>query len=190
MKQNDVERKCIVTGKILPKEQLLRFTVTPERLIVPDFKKKLPGKGIYVTNAKTVLQQAISKNLFAKATQGKGKSNSSLTEMTEQILTKRALDAISLSRKSGDLITGMDKVLEALKKNQIAFVLEAKGAGADGLQRVMLAAKDLEIYRLFTVEELDKALNKTNTVHVAFKKGKMAQMVQNEFKKLSDFLNL
>lgn len=48
----DTNRKCIVTGNVIDKSGLLRFTVTPDRLVVPDFKKKLPGKGIYVTNSR------------------------------------------------------------------------------------------------------------------------------------------
>ncbi len=189
MKQDDVERKCIVTGQVLPKEKLLRFTATPEKLIVPDFKKKLPGKGIYVTNSKTVLQKAIEKNLFAKAAKGKARPADGLAEMVEHLLTKRALDAVSLARKAGDLVTGMDKVTDVLKRGQAAFVLEASDAGDDGHQRIVLAAQGLKIWRLFTTEELDKALNKVNTVHSAFKRGETARMVQNEFEKLADFLN-
>lgn len=189
MKQNEVERKCIVTGQILPKEKLLRFTLTPENEVVPDFKKKLPGRGIYVTNSKKVLQKAIEKNLFAKAAKGKAKPAKDLAEMVEHLLKKRALDAVSLARKAGDLVTGMDKVSDVLKRGQAAFVMEAEDAGEDGSKRITLAAQGLKIWRLFTTEELDKALNKVNTVHSAFKKGETARMVQNEFEKFADFLN-
>jgi len=41
---------------------------------------------------------------------------------------------------------------------------------------------------LFSVEELDKALDKVNTVYLAFLKGRMSGMVEHNFKKLSDFL--
>ena len=54
----------------------------------------------------------------------------------------------------------------------------------------MLEAKDLEVFRLFEIEELDQALNKSNTVHAAFLKGEMSQMVYNEFKKLASFMDL
>ena len=75
MKKDDVTRKCIVTGKVMNKKDLLRFVVTPDLLVVPDFKKKLPGKGIYVTNSKKILQTAIDKNLFAKASKLNVKPN-------------------------------------------------------------------------------------------------------------------
>ncbi|MFR8206490.1 MAG: DUF448 domain-containing protein [Alphaproteobacteria bacterium] len=62
----DTNRKCIVTGNVIDKSGLLRFTVTPDRLVVPDFKKKLPGKGIYVTNSRRLLQKAIEKTCLPK----------------------------------------------------------------------------------------------------------------------------
>ncbi|MBR1949062.1 MAG: DUF448 domain-containing protein, partial [Alphaproteobacteria bacterium] len=63
----ETTRKCIATGEILSKEDLLRFTVLDNNMVVPDFKKKLPGKGVYVKNGKTILQKAINNNLFGKA---------------------------------------------------------------------------------------------------------------------------
>ena len=185
----DTNRKCIVTGNVIDKSGLLRFTVTPDRLVVPDFKKKLPGKGIYVTKSRRLLQKAKEKNLFAKAAKQKAKVAPELDLMVEQLLRKHALDAVSLARKAGVLVTGLEKVLEAIKKDKVAFVSEAKDAGDDGHQRIVLAARELEIFRLFDIEELDTALNKVNTVHAAFLKGEMAKMVHNEFNKLADFLN-
>lgn len=35
--------------------------------------------------------------------------------MVEQLLRKHALDAVSLARKAGVLVTGLEKVLEAIK---------------------------------------------------------------------------
>ena len=66
MKENNSNRTCLVTGEEKNKEELLRFTLTPDRQVIPDFKKKLPGKGFYITNSRAVLAQAVSKNVFKK----------------------------------------------------------------------------------------------------------------------------
>lgn len=189
MKKDDVWRKCIVTGEVQDKSKMLRFTVTPDGTVVPDFKKKLSGRGIYVTNSQTALKMAIAKNLFAKAAKGKAKADDELADLVAGLLKKHALNAVSLARKAGILLTGMDKVVDALHKGQVAFILEASDAGEDGHQKIASAAKNLEMFRLFTTEELDTALNKVNTVHAAFLKGEMSHMVYNEFNKLADFLN-
>ena len=55
----ETTRKCIASGEILNKKDLLRFVILEDNTVVPDFKKKLPGKGIYVKNAKSLLEKAI-----------------------------------------------------------------------------------------------------------------------------------
>ncbi len=189
MKKDDVLRKCAVSGIVQEKDKMLRFTVTPDLIIVPDFKKKLPGRGVYVTNARCSLKTAIEKNLFAKVLKCKAKVSSELETQVELLLRKKALEAVSLARKAGALVVGMEKVSEALKHQKVAFVLEATDAGADGKKKIASAARDVEVFRLFDIEELDKALNKVNTVYAAVLKGEMAQMVCNEFNKLANFLN-
>ena len=78
---------------------------------------------------------------------------------------------------------------EALKKNNVAFLLEATDAGSDGHNKILSAAKGIEIFNLFTTEELDKELAKDNTVHMAFIKSSMAQATRESFVRLSSFLN-
>jgi predicted RNA-binding protein YlxR (DUF448 family) len=185
----ETARKCIVSGQVTDKENLLRFTLTPDGSVVPDLKKKLPGKGAYVIVSKKTLQKAVESGAFAKAFKVRAKADLTLVEQVEHILHKQALDAVSLAKKAGCLISGMDKVTEALHKGKIAFLLEATDAGEDGHKRIMSYAKDVEIFSLFEIEELDKELAKENVVHLAFVKGPMAKMVKETFERLTSFLN-
>ena len=59
-------RTCLLTGVEKTQDELLRFTLTPDRQVVPDLKKRLPGKGFYLTNSRQVLSEAINKNIFRK----------------------------------------------------------------------------------------------------------------------------
>ena len=187
--KKETTRKCIVTGEILNKEDLLRFVVLEDNTVVPDFKKKLPGKGVYVKNAKTLLKKAINNNLFSKTLKKTIKTNDELISQVENLLFKQALNSISLARKAGVMISGMDKVKEVLKKNNVAFLLEAQDAGADGHNKIMSLAKNIEVFNLFKIEELDKELAKDNTVHLAFIKSTMANSVRETLVRLTSFLN-
>lgn len=181
-------RTCIVSGEEKKQEDLLRFSLTPDGFIVPDFKKKIAAKGVYVCASKTALEKAVSKNSFAKL--GKGaKPIDGLVAMVENLLKSRALDAISLSRKAGHFVTGFEKVRDKLLKNKVAFLLEATDAGADGAGKIKALAGEVEILTLFSIEELDKALDKTNTVHAALLKSEMANMVYHQLKKWQNFEN-
>ena len=187
-KSDDITRKCIVTGELKEKPQLLRFVMTPDKCIVPDLYKKLPGKGVYVSNSYSVLEQAVHKNLFTKSLKKNVKVSDDLLQIVENMLHKNALNAISLAKKAGNTVIGMDKVLEALKAGKVQFILEATDAGGDGQKKLSHYTENMQVYRLFSVEELDKALDKVNTVYLAFLKTEVSKMVQDNFEKLAVFL--
>ena len=183
MVKEDKERKDIVSGKVMESKDLLRFTVTPDNQVIPDFRKRLPGKGIYVACSciKSVKRYCHHKKNV--------KVSDGLIPMVEAILRKKGLEAVCLAKKAGDLVTGFEKVSEALRKDKAAFILEAKDAGADGHAKMLSLAKGVEVFALYDVEELDKALDRVNTVHAAFLKNRMSDMVYTEFKRLDKFLN-
>ena len=61
------ERRCIVTGEILPDEKRVRFVVGPDNQIVPDIEETLPGRGIWVKAERAAIEKAVAKGLFARA---------------------------------------------------------------------------------------------------------------------------
>ena len=65
MVKETVERKCIVEGIVKPQEDLLRFVEFNNELL-PDFNKKLPGKGIYITSNRLFLEKAIEKKYLIR----------------------------------------------------------------------------------------------------------------------------
>jgi hypothetical protein len=50
-------RRCVVTRERLPKEQMFRFVVSPAGALTPDLAGKLPGRGIWLSASKDVIEQ-------------------------------------------------------------------------------------------------------------------------------------
>jgi len=183
-------RKCVLTGKILPKNELLRFILLKDGTVLPDFNKKLDGHGFYLSNSKTLLSGLAAKaNPLNKILHTKTIISADLPQIVEQILAKRGLEAINLARKAGDLISGFEKVKEVIAKGKAAFVIEATDAGDDGKQKIAAMSKDLEKITLYDVATLSSALNRENTVHLAVKKGPMSAMVHTALSRYRAFLN-
>ena len=59
-------RKCIVTGELLPKKELLRIVKTPDGSVVLDETGKLNGRGAYLKKSNEALEIVQKKNLFKK----------------------------------------------------------------------------------------------------------------------------
>lgn len=184
------ERKCVVSGKILNKEELLRFLVLENGSFIPDFNKKLGGRGVYLSNSKTMLETLVVKNQLSKVLHKKVVIDANLPQLVENILANRGLEAINLARKAGDMILGFEKVKDIIVKGRAAFVIEAADAGADGKQKIAEMAKDLEKFTVYDVATLDKALDRENTVYLAVAKGKTSSMVRLALKRYQTFLNM
>ncbi|MBE6463077.1 MAG: DUF448 domain-containing protein [Alphaproteobacteria bacterium] len=189
MTDKPIVRKCIVDGITKPTSELLRFVMIGNTLY-PDFNKKLPGKGIYVTNNRISLETALAKKLFNKVTRHNLKIDDDFVNIVENIIKTQALNSLNIARKAGALVAGFEKVKEEIKKNKVEFIIEALDAGKDGKEKIAFLAKSVEIFNLFSIDELDITLNKENTVHIAILKSDTSRMVYNNLKKYENFLSL
>ena len=182
-------RKCVITGQITKKENLLRFIVLDDGRLLPDFNKKLGGRGIYISNSKAILENLIAKNSLNKILHKKITIDANIVSMVEDILAKKGLDALNLARKAGSLVLGFEKVKDIVNKGKAAFVIEASDAGEDGKQKIATIAKNLDKFSLYDVANLDKALGRDNTVYLVVTKSNISSMVYDTFKRYQTFLN-
>jgi uncharacterized protein len=186
------ERRCIVTGDVLPEAKLVRFVVGPEARIVPDVEAKLPGRGIWVRAERECVAMAVKKQLFARAAKANVAANAELPALTEQRLVARALALIGLARRAGDLTLGAEKVEKALRgPKPPAVVIEAADASPDGTRKLKGAALAKGVYPFvmgcFSADELSLALGLPNVVHASLKSGRFAEALIFEAERLAGF---
>jgi len=186
--QQDTTRKCIASGEIKETGALLRFVKTPDSRLVPDFNKKLEGRGLYVSNSKTLLKKALEKNLFIKSIHLFLKIPENFEQEVEHLLYQKGLDWLNLARKAGALVTGFEKVKANIVKHKVAFVVEATNAAEDSSQKLEALHQNLETLKIYNTDDLDKALNKENTVFVAVLKSDIAPKVYENIKKYQTFM--
>jgi predicted RNA-binding protein YlxR (DUF448 family) len=60
-------RRCLVSGEMLPKKELLRIVKTPDGILKVDPSGKLNGHGGYIKKDIGVLETAIKKKTLEKA---------------------------------------------------------------------------------------------------------------------------
>lgn len=182
------ERTCIVTRQIRAKERMIRFVAAPDGSIVPDLKGDLPGRGLWVTAERGILDEAIKRHAFTKVTKGKAKADAGLTDRVMDLLERQFLDQLGLAKKSGQLVAGFDKVEAALRAGQVKFLLEASDGAADGRGKLArLAGPGVEIWAPLPSEALAPALGRQHAIHVAVKPGGMAERLSITLRRLAGF---
>ena len=186
------ERRCIVTGEVLPEARLVRFVIGPDGAVVPDVEAKLPGRGIWVSAGRVAIAKAVAKNLFSKAAKAPANAAAALPEQTESRLVERMLGLLGLARRAGELFLGFDQVEKALRgQNPPPLIVEAAEAAADGRRKLQAAATAKGhvpfVIGCLSSAELSLALKRENVVHAALKPGRIAERLIFEAMRLEGF---
>ncbi len=186
------ERRCIVTGEVLPEGKLIRFVADPDGRIVPDLAARLPGRGLWVSSRKNILEVAVAKNQFSRAAKSNLTVPADLPARVEQQLIGRLLDFLGLARRSGAMVLGFDAVLESLRgKAPPAVLVEAADGGPDGRKKLLAAAQAYGVHTAVInslyCSELSLALGRENVVHAAIRRGRFSERLRLEAGRLEGF---
>src|SRR6266568_5543996 len=87
------ERFCAATGAVKPVAEMIRFVLGPDGAAVPDLKRRLPGRGIWITATRDALKTAIARKAFARSFKRDVRLSGDLVATTERLLEQAALDA-------------------------------------------------------------------------------------------------
>ena len=99
-------RRCIVTRTRQPAETMIRFVVGPDRKIVPDLQARLPGRGLWLSARKDVVETAIARKAFARAARAEVLVPDDLPGLIEAALTRRVIEILGLTRRAGQAVSG------------------------------------------------------------------------------------
>ncbi len=192
--ENDAmrERRCIVSGEVLPDSKLIRFVVSPDGEITPDIAATLPGRGIWVGADTARIDTAVKKNLFAKAAKAQVKVSPGLAIRVEALIVQRMQADLGMARRSGALLLGFDTVLRALQSDvPPALLIEARDGSADGKRKLFAAGHarglKIETVECLTSAELSVAVGRENVIHAALKSGRLQERLSFEAGRLSGF---
>lgn len=186
------ERMCAVTRTVRPVEQLIRFVVGPDG-VVPDLKRKLPGRGLWITADRATLTDAVARKVFARGFKRELRVEAELVDLTERLLVRAALDALAIAGKSGLVSAGFSKVEAALTRDRVAALLHAADGRPDGKSKLKTAlwqrpdAERIAVVTKFTTAQLDLALGRSNVVHAALLAGPASDTFLARFARLERF---
>jgi predicted RNA-binding protein YlxR (DUF448 family) len=158
---------------------MLRFALALDGSVVPDIRRKLPGRGVWTRLSAEAVRRAAAKGAFSRAFRAKADAPLKLAETVDALLERDALQALSIANKAGLVLAGAFKVDAAIEAGGVAALIQASDGAQDGAAkreqalRTKLgpAARTIARMNLFSSSQLDLALGKANVVHAALKTG-------------------
>ena len=195
------ERKCVLSGSRENASVLIRIALGPDNVVAPDIHGKAPGRGAWIGVTSEELSKAQAKGKLAGVLKRAFKVDNLqlLDDMAGRIssaLEKAFLDRLGLEARSGNLILGAEKIDTAARSGQVALLLHASDASADG------SGKRDQSWRVGEDEEgsgkagiklpvdrdaISAALGRQNAVHIALIDQKAADRVMHHLGRWLNF---
>ena len=176
------ERRCVVTGEVMPREGLIRFVLDPSGSVVPDILEKLPGRGMWVTATRTALATA-GAGPFSRSAKTRVTVPEGLAEEVERQLARRVVDLISMARKAGLAVCGFEKVKSQLAGGDVRVLLQASDASVRGKSKLW-TPEGARYFDCLTARELGMAFGRETVVHGALATGGLSDRVVDEAARL------
>jgi uncharacterized protein len=169
-------RLCVVSRQTYPINRLIRFVASPDGVLTPDIKRKLPGRGVWVDASKTVVELALKRKCFARSLKTSVTTPDDLIGLIERLLTQDALQAFSMANKAGKVVAGQSKVESEIAKSAVIAIIHATDAAQDSIRKLGQAVKrrfgsESEGLRQFIVispfqsSQLSLCLGKEHVIH-------------------------
>jgi predicted RNA-binding protein YlxR (DUF448 family) len=191
-----VERMCAVTREVKPVGDLIRFVAAPDGAIVADLKRKLPGRGVWITAQRSAVEDAVKRNVFARSLKRGVRAGPELAATVEHQLEVAALDALAIAHKAGRVAIGFGRAETALTDDPVVAVINASDGAADGARKIAAAvvrrqtgenAGEILIVSAFASAQLDLALGRSNVVHAAVLAGPASKGFLERYRSLERF---
>jgi uncharacterized protein len=178
-------RTCAVSRRVRPIDELIRFVVSPSGAVVPDVKRKLPGRGLWVSASHRAVAEAVRRNHFGRGFKREVRAGATLADDTETLLVQSAIEALAIAAKAGQVVSGFSKVEAALAGPRppatVAALIHACDGASDGIRKLDALARqitgnigksgEIPIIAVLTSAQLDLALGRSNVIHAALLAG-------------------
>jgi hypothetical protein len=181
------QRRCLVTREVKGQDEMIRFVLDPSGQVVPDIDGRLPGRGMWLSADRNVLNKAVGANLFARGARAPARAGGDLAEQVERLLVQRALDCLGLARRAGQVTMGFEQVRAYLRSSAAGVLIAAADGSADGRSKLRRLAVGLPVVTAFSRAELGAALGREDLVHVAVAPGRLAERLLCYIRRLAGF---
>jgi hypothetical protein len=178
-------RMCAVSREQKPVDELIRFVISPQGEVMPDIKRKLPGRGLWISASRQTVAEAVRRHQFSRGFKRDVRVAETLAADTETLLARSAVEALAIAAKAGQVISGFSKVEAALEDRKdraaIAALIHASDGAAEGIRKLQAIARqnagidgespEFPAVTALTSAELDLALGRSNVIHAALLAG-------------------
>ena len=166
---------------------MIRFVLGPDRVLVPDLSGRMPGRGMWLSARRDVLERALTRGAFMKAARGPVHPLPDLHGTIVDGLRRRIRDQVGLARRAGQAVVGFQQAREWLQAGRAALLVEASDGSAPERAR-LVGSHEVPVVSVLGAAELGAVFSRDHAVHVAVAPGRLAEGILAEAGRLAGIL--
>lgn len=189
LRRHQPQRSCVACRRTAAQEELLRYVLAPEGQLLVDYRHKLPGRGAYTCISRECMVTAVEKHQFQRSFRGRRVSadvDRLVLDLQNQLL-KRVEGLLGMARKSGQLESGSNTLLDGLRKSvdyAVLILAEDISAGIGDKLSALADRKGIPVFRLLNKGRLGQRLGKSERSAVAVHAGTLADAILLELQRI------
>jgi predicted RNA-binding protein YlxR (DUF448 family) len=177
-------RRCLVTRVRQTPDGMIRFVVGPQQTLVPDVQATLPGRGMWLSARRDVIETALARKAFARAVRAEVLVPADMLAIIEAALTRRVIEILGMTRRAGQAVCGFTKAREWLVANRAVLVVHASDGSREEQAR-LLNGRVVPVIKPLPAQALGQIFGRDHAVHIAVSAGRLATMLLTESKRLA-----
>ncbi len=188
--------QCALTGKLLPREETIRFVIGPDNAVIADLSDELPGEGIRLLGYRGTLEKSLRDGTFIRLfvtdrLDDEPVISASFLDKIESQLMDKVLGLIGLARRAGAVLNGFAKVESSLKSGKCELLLTASDGAEDGRMKMTRLAEAVQCQQVTFLPSarLSMALGQTNVIHAGIIGSGWAERLNASIDRLSLYVN-
>lgn len=185
------QRTCAGCRKSLDQDLLVRYVLSPQGEIVIDYRRKLPGRGVYTCFNHECVDAAVKRGQLQRSLRGgQVASTDVLWQALQEQVRAKVLSLIGMARKAGQVVSGTRQVLSEIRSGKhFGLLLRASDLSPAIADKVDKTARcsGIPCFAPFGKEHMGQLLGKSERGVVALKSGSLAVSVVDELERLDKF---
>ncbi|MGL5361371.1 MAG: RNA-binding protein [Bosea sp. (in: a-proteobacteria)] len=177
--RNVPERTCVATRLAQSADALIRLVVSPDGVLTPDLRRKLPGRGVWVSLSREAVLDAQKRRCFERSLKAKVQVPPALADEIDALMARDCLQSLAMANKAGLVTSGFAKVESKIDGGHVVAVIEASDGAEDGKRKIAQAlhrsagetTRRVAIVTDFAAVDLELALGRQHVIHAALASG-------------------
>ena len=152
-----------------------------------DVAARLPGRGLWLTPRRDIVERAVAKRLFARAARRPVVVSADVADRVEALLAQRCIDALGLARRAGLAVGGFERVSDAARTGKAAVLLAAVDGAAGARRKLRALARELPLVCVLRAAEIGAAFGREHVVNASLGAGPLCGRLIADAEKIAGF---